>query len=122
VFGLAILLALLALTLTVRVLLLLARLLAAALLLAGLLTRVLILLARILILVRHSGTPFLRCWEHNGETTQPPEIGFRKIVGSSAIIAWRRFVAIVMPEPAKNDPCTATCVAARAVAAPGSHC
>src|ERR1700730_12617167 len=65
VFELAVLLALLALTLTVRILLLLAGLLAAALLLAGLLTRVLILLARILILVRHSGTPFLRCWEHN---------------------------------------------------------
>jgi hypothetical protein len=56
--GLAILLALLALTLTVRILLLLAGLLAAALLLAGLLTRVLILLARILVLVRHSGSPF----------------------------------------------------------------
>jgi hypothetical protein len=56
---LAVLLALLALAaLAVRVLLLLAGLLAAALLLAGLLTRVLILLARVLILVRHSGSPF----------------------------------------------------------------
>jgi hypothetical protein len=55
--GLSILLALLALTLTVRILLLLTGLLAAALL-AGLLTRVLILLARILVLVRHSGSPF----------------------------------------------------------------
>jgi hypothetical protein len=60
--GLAILLALLALAaLTVGILLLLAGLLAAALLLAGLLTRVLILLARILIWVRHSGSPILRC-------------------------------------------------------------
>jgi hypothetical protein len=48
--------------LAVRILLLLAGLLAAALLLAGLLTRVLILLARILVLVRHSGSPYLRCW------------------------------------------------------------
>jgi hypothetical protein len=56
---LAVLLALLALTtLTVRVLLLLAGFLTAALLLAGLLTRVLILLTRVLVLVRHSGSPF----------------------------------------------------------------
>jgi hypothetical protein len=48
--------------LAVRILLLLAGLLAAALLLAGLLTRVLILLARILVLVGHSGSPYLRCW------------------------------------------------------------
>jgi hypothetical protein len=41
------------LALTIRVLLLLAGLLAAALLLAGLLTRVLILLARILVLIGH---------------------------------------------------------------------
>ena len=52
-------LTLLALTaLAVRILLLLAGLLAAALLLTGLLTRVLILLARILVLVGHSGSPF----------------------------------------------------------------
>jgi len=77
---LAVLLALLALAaLAVRVLLLLAGLLAAALLLAGLLTRVLILLARVLVLVRHSGSPFLRCWEHNAETTAKAGFGFRKI-------------------------------------------
>ena len=46
------------LTLTVRILLLLSGLLAAALLLAGLLPRVLILLARILVLVSHRD---LRC-------------------------------------------------------------
>jgi hypothetical protein len=45
------------LALTVRILLLLSGLLAAALLLAGLLARVLVLLARILILVRHNGLP-----------------------------------------------------------------
>jgi hypothetical protein len=56
---LAVLLALLALAaLAVRILLLLAGLLAAALLLAGLLTRVLILLTRVLVLIRHSGSPF----------------------------------------------------------------
>jgi hypothetical protein len=51
----------LALALTVRILLLLAGLLAAALLtlLAGLLTRVLILLARIRVLVGHRDLP---CW------------------------------------------------------------
>jgi hypothetical protein len=77
---LAILLTLLALTaLAIRILLLLAGLLAAALLLAGLLTRVLILLARILVLIRHSGTPFSRCWEHNAKTTAGPGFGFRKI-------------------------------------------
>src|ERR1700730_13585599 len=47
------------LALTARVLLLLARLLAAALLLAGLLARVLILLARVLVRVAHSGSPLL---------------------------------------------------------------
>src|SRR6476646_3971855 len=47
------------LALTVRILLLLSGLLAAALLLAGLLTRVLVLLARILVLVAHSGSPLL---------------------------------------------------------------
>jgi len=45
------------LTLTVRILLLLAGFLAAALLLAGLLTRVLILLARILVLIGHRDLP-----------------------------------------------------------------
>jgi hypothetical protein len=63
---LAILLALLALpALAVRILLLLAGLLAAALLLTGLLTRVLILLAWVLVLVRHSASPFWR----GGNTT-----------------------------------------------------
>jgi hypothetical protein len=64
---LAVLLALAALA--VRILLLLAGLLAAALLLARLLTRVLILLARILVLIGHSGSPYLRCSECNGKTT-----------------------------------------------------
>jgi hypothetical protein len=69
---LAVLLTLLALpALTVRVLLLLAGLLAATLLLAGLLTRVLILLARILVLVGHSGSPFFALLgtqrDYNGE-------------------------------------------------------
>jgi hypothetical protein len=74
--GLAILLALLALTtLTVRILLLLAGLLATALLLAGLLTRVLILLARILVRVGHWDLPFA-CWEHNAETTATGQLGF----------------------------------------------
>jgi hypothetical protein len=44
-------------SLTARILLLLAGLLAAALLLAGLLTRVLVLLARILILIGHRDLP-----------------------------------------------------------------
>jgi hypothetical protein len=47
------------LALTARLLLLLARLLAAALLLAGLLTRVLVLLARVLVRVAHSESPLL---------------------------------------------------------------
>jgi hypothetical protein len=64
--------------LTVRILLLLARLLAAALLLAGLLTRVLILLARILVLVGHSGSPYLRCSECNGKTTREGRALFPK--------------------------------------------
>jgi branched-chain amino acid transport system permease protein len=69
--------------LAVRVLLLLAGLLAAALLLAGLLTRVLILLARILVLVGHSGSPFLRCGEHNGETTAKAPVWFPENFGSA---------------------------------------
>ena len=88
--------------LTVRILLLLAGLLAAALLLAGLLTRVLILLARILVLVGHSGSPFLRCGKHNGETTAKAQVWFPENFGSRAIIAWRRFVASVALEPAKT--------------------
>jgi hypothetical protein len=88
--------------LTVRILLLLAGLLAAALLLAGLLTRVLILLARILVLIGHSGSPCLRCWECNGKTTAKARIWFPKNFGSRAIIAWRRFVASVALEPAEN--------------------
>jgi hypothetical protein len=64
--------------LAVRILLLLAGLLAAALLLAGLLTRVLILLARILVLIGHSGSPYLRCSECNGKTTAKAGIWFPK--------------------------------------------
>jgi hypothetical protein len=64
--------------LTVRILLLLAGLLAAALLLAGLLTRVLMLLARILVLIGHSGSPCLRCWECNGKTTAKTRTWFPK--------------------------------------------
>jgi hypothetical protein len=79
---LAVPLALLALTalaaLAVRILLLLAGLLAAALLLAGLLTRVLILLARILVRIGHSGSPCLRCWKCNGKTTAKARIWFPK--------------------------------------------
>jgi hypothetical protein len=45
------------LTLTVRVLLLLTGLVAAALLLAGLLARILVLLARVLVLIRHQDLP-----------------------------------------------------------------
>jgi hypothetical protein len=72
-------LALLALAaLAVRILLLLAGLLPAALLLAGLLTRVLILLARILVLVGHSGSPYLRCSECNGKTTAKAPVWFPK--------------------------------------------
>jgi hypothetical protein len=105
---LAVPLALLALAaLAVRILLLLAGLLAAALLLAGLLTRVLILLARILVLVGHSGSPYLRCSECNGKTTAKARTWFPKNFGSRAIIAWRRFVPTVALEPAKNYPCTA---------------
>jgi hypothetical protein len=99
---LAVPLALLALAaLAVRILLLLAGLLAAALLLAGLLTRVLILLTRILVLVGHSGSPYLRCSKCNGEATAKARTWFPKKFGSRAIIAWRRFVASVALEPAK---------------------
>jgi hypothetical protein len=64
--------------LTVRILLLLAGLLAAALLLAGFLTRVLILLARIRVLIGHSGSPYLRCSECNAKTTAKVQIWFPK--------------------------------------------
>jgi hypothetical protein len=64
--------------LAVRILLLLAGLLAAALLLAGLLTRVLVLLARILVRVGHSGSPYLRCSECNGKTTAKAQLWFPK--------------------------------------------
>jgi hypothetical protein len=105
---LAVALALLALaaTLAVRILLLLAGLLAAALLLAGLLTRVLILLARILVLVGHSGSPYLRCSKCNAKTTVKARLRFPKNSGSRAIIAWRGFVPSEVLEP-KNYPCTA---------------
>jgi hypothetical protein len=64
--------------LAVRILLLLAGLLAAALLLAGLLTRVLVLLAQILVLIGHSGSPYLRCSECNAKTTAKAQIWFPK--------------------------------------------
>jgi hypothetical protein len=91
------------LALTVRVLLLLAGLLTAALLtlLAGLLTRVLILLAGILVLVGHRRSPLLK---RNGETTENPKVGFKGTCGSAAIIAWRRFVATVALEPGRKLP------------------
>jgi hypothetical protein len=108
---LAILLTLLALTaltaLAVRVLLLLAGLLAAALLLAGLLTRVLILLARVLVLIRHSGTPFFALLGTQRDSNGEGRIWFPKNPGSSAIIAWRRLGATVAAEPGGNYPCTA---------------
>jgi hypothetical protein len=91
-------------TLTVRILLLLAGLLAAALLLAGFLTRALVLLARILVGVGHSGSPFCVAGECNAETTAKVRIRFPKNFGSRAIIAWRRFVLTVTWEPAKNYP------------------
>jgi hypothetical protein len=50
---------LLSAALTIRILLLLSRLLATALLLAGLLARVLVLLARILVRIGHRDLP---CW------------------------------------------------------------
>jgi hypothetical protein len=105
---LAVPLALLALAaLAVRILLLLAGLLAAALLLAGLLTRVLILLARILVLVGHSGSPYLRCSKCNARTTVKARLWFPKNFGSRAIIAWRGFVSSAALEPTENNPCTA---------------
>jgi hypothetical protein len=104
---LAVPLALLALAaaLAVRILLLLAGLLAAALLLAGLLTRVLILLARILVLVGHSESPYSRCSECNVKTTGKARLGFPKSFGSRAIIAWRGFVPSEV-FGTKNYPCT----------------
>jgi hypothetical protein len=120
---LAVPLALLALAaLAVRILLLLAGLLAAALLLAGLLTRVLILLARILVLIGHSGSPYLRCLECNGETTAKAQLWFPKKL---------RFprghcVAQICPECGFGTRGKTTVYSplsrTRAVAAPGSHC
>jgi hypothetical protein len=59
--------------LAVRVLLLLAGLLAAALLLAGFLTRVLVLLARVLVLVGHRDLPLLNAtsWLNVAERNNP---------------------------------------------------
>jgi hypothetical protein len=80
-------LTLLALTaLTVRVLLLLAGLLAAALLLAGLLTRVLILLARILVLVGHRDLPFALLGIQREDNSNPCN-WFPGNSGSGAIIS-----------------------------------
>jgi hypothetical protein len=64
-------------------LLLLSGLLATALLLAGLLARVLVLLARILVLVRHSGSPWLNVTPNNQEAG----IWFQGNSGSAGIIA-----------------------------------
>jgi hypothetical protein len=91
--------------LAVRILLLLAGLLAAALLLAGLLTRVLILLARVLVLVRHSVSPFgvLETQRWNNGTSG---VWFPENSGSRAIIAWPRLDPTVAVEPGKQ-PCTA---------------
>jgi hypothetical protein len=76
------------LTLTVWILLLLARLLAATLLLAGLLARILarilVLLARILILVRHRRSPLLNVVRDNLETRR----WFQELPGSVVINAW----------------------------------
>jgi hypothetical protein len=84
------------LALTVRILLLLSGLLAAALLLAGLLarvlvllTRLLVLLARVLVLVRHSGSPWLNVTPDNLERRS----WFRRNSGSDGIVAWRQDVA-----------------------------
>jgi hypothetical protein len=88
--------------LTVRILLLLARLLAAALLLAGLLTRVLILLARILVWVGHFGNlPFALLGMQQKGNAQRPELVSEKI-GSRTIIAWRGSVTSVALEPAEK--------------------
>jgi hypothetical protein len=71
--------------LLVRILLLLAGLLAAALLLAGLLIRILVLLARIRVLVRHRRFSFV---ERSQRLTEEPGIGFSEPRGSVVIIAW----------------------------------
>jgi hypothetical protein len=83
------------LPLTARVLLLLARLLAAALLLAGLLARILVLLAG-LILIGHSGFSLL-----NASLKQPtaPGVGCVGTAVPLLIIARRRRVRTVAPEP-----------------------
>ena len=82
-FELAILFGLL-LTLTARILLLLARLLTAALLLAGLLVRILVLLAGIRVLVRHRRSPLLKVVRNNPEARR----WFPTNPGSAVIIAW----------------------------------
>jgi hypothetical protein len=84
------------LTLTIRVLLLLAGLLAAALLLAGLLTRILVLLARILILIRHRASPLLVVAGVNYEA----RIWLQGNSGSTMTIARRLLVMAAAPEPA----------------------
>jgi energy-converting hydrogenase Eha subunit G len=71
--------------LLVRILLLLAGLLAAALLLPGLLVRILVLLARIRVLVRHRRFSFV---ERSQRQTEEPGIGFSEAQGSVVIIAW----------------------------------
>jgi hypothetical protein len=70
--------------LLVRILLLLAGLLAAALLLAGLLVRILVLLARIRVLVRHRRSPLLNVVRDNGKIRR----WFPGAFGSAMIIAW----------------------------------
>jgi hypothetical protein len=71
------------LTLTARILLLLAGLLTAALL-AGLLVRVLVLLARIWVLVRHRRSPLLNVVRDNRKARH----WFQGALGSAVIIAW----------------------------------
>jgi hypothetical protein len=114
------------LTLTIRVLLLLAGLLAAALLLAGLLTGVLVLLARILgllarilILIRHRASPLLNVTGVNYEARR----WLQGNSGSTMTIAGRLLVMAAAREPAdKNYLCTKLQAGPRAVAAPGAHC
>jgi hypothetical protein len=79
------------LALAVRILLLLAGLLAAALLLTGTLAGVLVLLARLLILVRHRFLPWLNLARVNSRLWS----SFHEKSGSGLVIERRRLVAIV---------------------------
>ena len=115
--ALALLVRFLALTvlilLSVRILLLLSWLLAAALLLSGFLARVLVLLARVLVLVGHFGM----------EITEGPGIGCDGIRVPLGSLRGGRLTRLWRPEPApKTSYVQAAYAAAGAVAAPGSHC